>query len=237
VSAARPSVPTVLPGYQVEPDRLPSSSASPELFRFLCLDPRPSRGEGLYVRRVRRADGASCVQAILFYRVQWLPYHLHDYAPFYLYFDPPGRLAEIVYDAGHHRAARLSPGQADRLTVSAPWHALRPGRTPLAVKLRAAEFPLDDDTIRHWWYQKRSQAQLKLRSKLVDPWLPGLRPDGGAPGTFRDEAPCPRCGVVTPLGAMEIDGVDLLRRMRCPAGHPFVAAYRARSGAVEAAHP
>ena len=228
-------VPTVRPEYDVSEDALDALPVAPALFRFACLDPNAARREGLYVRRVVRADGASCVQVILFYRVQWVPYHRNDFAPFFVYLDANDALTRIVYDVGHHRAATLLPHPDLCLTVVAPWHALRPGRTALARRLRATELRLTDDVIRAWWYEPRTEAQLKLRSKLVDPWHPGLQGIGREHGTFRDEAACPRCGRPALMDDMEVRGPDLVRPTRCPVGHPFVAAYRGQRMAVEGA--
>ncbi len=165
-----PEVPTVCPGYTVEfPSPLPPF---PEFYRFACLDPDPEKREGIYTRLVSRAGGTErCLQIILYYRVQWLPYHVNDFAPAFLYLDPEGRVQELIYDPGHHRAASVLQPRDLRLTVVAPWHAMRrraPG--PLGRPLRAAQYELRDSVIRAWWFHPNGAAQLKLPPNW---WTPG----------------------------------------------------------------
>ena len=87
--------------------------------------------------------------------------------------------------------------------------------------------PLTDTKLREWWLQD-DMRQLKLRSKFADPWHPHLFPENVSfQATFRDEAPCPICGTIAHLDAMQRDGALFTLPITCPNGHPYLARYDA----------
>ena len=70
-------------------------------FRYLLCGPPRSKGEGLFYRIIRNEKDI-CIQCLFFYKRQWIPYHPHDYHPFYVYLDSNNYVKHLIIDDGHH---------------------------------------------------------------------------------------------------------------------------------------
>jgi len=206
---------------------------------FLCLPPK-SENEGLYYRILENNQG-KCIQCIFFYKTQWIPYHPHDYHPFYIYLDDYTSVKYVIIDDGHHFTKLISLDAKIKknsliLTLFLPDHGLTNQINRLGKIFEPKLIPLLPEKIITWW-QINNMAQIKLRTKLVDPWASGLIPDTSSknksllfrlnhiqpfkilpseaknlPFTFRDEAFCPTCQRLTTLDFMPLFYNESLER-------------------------
>ncbi|MHA1132557.1 MAG: hypothetical protein ACTSQI_02180 [Candidatus Helarchaeota archaeon] len=198
---------------------------------FLCGPPK-SEGEGIFYRIVQNND-VKCIQCIIFYKTQWIPYHPHDYHPFYIYLDANNCVKFLIIDDGHHfskliRIPENSQENSIDITLFLPDHGLTNQIRKFGKKFHPKLIPLLPEQIKKWWFIN-NMAQLKLRTKLIDPWAPGLIPDKPSkyqsllyrlnhllPAkffsfvkedlnfTFRDETTCPECGILDVLDFMSL---------------------------------
>ncbi|NVM28359.1 MAG: hypothetical protein HWN65_05920 [Candidatus Helarchaeota archaeon] len=189
--------------------------------RYLLCGPPRSRGEGLFFRIIL-GDKGKCIQCIFFYKTQWIPYHPHDYHPFYIYLDDVNDVSSLIIDDGHHfsklRAVQKGVKRTSiDLTIFLPDHGMTDQIKGISKIFQPKLIPLLPDQIERWWLIN-NMAQLKLRTKLIDPWAPGLIPDtpskkvsllyrlnqllpfkipspikNNIKFTFRDESACPIC--------------------------------------------
>jgi hypothetical protein len=231
-------LPTVAPGYIITYDQCQTLLSRLTFNRMWCANPRKGRGEGWYGRIVHDpARQESCLQLILYYRVQWFPYHVNDFSPLYVYFTDDVNITRVIYDDGHHRATQVQGSYLKSFTVWAPWHSFQYGyrKAVIGRPLRSSFFPLTDEVLQSWWLLP-GKPQFKLRSKFTDPWHPGLltEPAGRKP-TFRDEASCPHCGRIAHLDTMEREGHVFYLELRCLVGHRYTARYDALRQAMETA--
>jgi hypothetical protein len=200
--------------------------------RYLLCGPPRSEGEGIYYRIIHN-DALKCIQCIAFYKTQWIPYHPHDYHPFYIYLDAENRVKFLIIDDGHH-FSKLIPVPANPLkntvdiTLFLPDHGLTNQVSKFSKIFKPKLIPLLPAQIKKWWLIN-NMAQLKLRTKLIDPWAPGLIPDKppkyqsliyrinhllpakiftfvkeDLKFTFRDEITCPICGYFEVLDFMSL---------------------------------
>jgi len=198
---------------------------------FLCFPPN-SKEEGLYYR-ILESNWGKCIQCIFFYKTQWIPYHPHDYHPFYIYLEDNNCVKYVIFDCGHHFSKLISvDAKAEKkllkIALFLPDHGLTNQINYLGKNFEPNLIPLLPEQIIRWW-QINNSAQLKLRTKLVDPWAPGLIPNTSLQNkpliyrlnyifpfkifpseeinlkfTFRDEAFCPTCHRITPLDFMPL---------------------------------
>ena len=234
-TTAIPRVPTALPEYTVEFPSATSLIPSLQFFRAWCGNPNEKKGEGIYYRLVRQpADGRSCLQLILYYRVQWFPYHPNDFAPMNIYLESGGEVSRILYDSFHHTVATIIEPRSLYFTVFAPWHAFKPGRQGWPIsQMQTAYHAMEDSVILRWWFL-RGKSQLKLRSKLVDPWHAGLtKQSGEVRPTFRDEGKCPVCNRTVQMDTMHIQGAEFSKACRCALGHSFTVRYDSERQVIE----
>lgn len=198
---------------------------------FLCGPPK-SDEEGIYYRFIHNQDKL-CIQCIVFYKTQWIPYHPHDYHPFYIYLTADDELDFILIDDGHHFSKLIPIKNAKgskpvNITIFLPDHGLTDQLNWISRKFYPKLIPLTPDQIKKWWLIN-NMAQLKLRTKLIDPWAPGLIPITPSKKesliyrinhliplkifqfteeklllTFRDESICPICQDVQTLDFMTL---------------------------------
>ena len=198
---------------------------------FLCGPPR-SQGEGLFYRIIHGAKG-KCIQCIFFYKTQWIPYHPHDYHPFYIYLDDVNNVSSLIIDDGHHFSKlipikKVKESTTINITIFLPDHGLTDQIKKFSKKFHPNLIPLLPNQIVKWW-TINNMAQLKLRTKLIDPWAPGLIPkkppekqyliyrinhilpfkifssaENDSNFTFRDEAFCPKCQTMKTLDFMPL---------------------------------
>jgi hypothetical protein len=198
---------------------------------FLCFSPN-SKDEGLYYRILESSQG-KCIQCIFFYKTQYIPYHPHDYHPFYIYLDDNNCVRYVIIDGGHHFSKLISvdaKAQKKLLIIALflPDHGLTNQINHLGKNFEPTLIPLLPEQIVKWW-QINNMAQIKLRTKLVDPWAPGLIPNIPSQNksliyrlnyilpfkicpseeknlrfSFRDEAFCPTCQRFTSLDFMPL---------------------------------
>ena len=189
---------------------------------FLCGPPR-SENEGLFYRIIEKGQ-EKCIQCIFFYKTQRIPYHPHDYHPFFIYLDENDLVKQVIIDDGHHYSKLIykkdEPNQKKNLviTIFLPDHGLTDKLSLLGKLFNPKLIPLIPEQIIRWW-TINNMAQLKLRTKLIDPWSKGLIPDNfikkdsiiyrlnyisphpiipnkteNLSFSFRDEVSCPICG-------------------------------------------
>jgi hypothetical protein len=144
-------------------------------------------------------------------------------------------VTRLVYDKSHHRAELKINPEMYTFTILAPWHAIQYGRRYWPSKpMRLSYHPLEEQLIRQWWFLP-GRAQLKLRSRLVDPWHDGLiGPREDRRFTFRDEARCPVCGEGVEMDAMDLHGNCLQARRRCRQKHLLDVCYDPATQMIEA---
>ena len=204
------SIATLSPGIQqvaIDPNQL---LRGVRWLKRWCGNPNSRQGEGSYYRYLENsATGQRCLQVVIFYRVQWFPYHNHDFAPIFFYFNSQDCLERILYDHYHHNVSSLSVENHNRpvqVVLYAPWHAFRVNESHWAqTDLHSSYLPLTDEQLSRWWLYP-DMRQFKLRSKFLNPWDPHLFPENTPfPATFRDEAPCPNCNEVYHLDFMRTD--------------------------------
>lgn len=201
-------------------------------FRYLLCGPPQSQGEGLFFRIIHSAKG-SCIQCIFFYKTQWIPYHPHDYHPFYIYLDEKEYVQFLVIDGGHHfsQLIPIKPKSLPcslNLTIFLPDHGITDQIDKFSRIFRPKLCPLTANQLKSWWLIN-NMAQLKLRTKILDPWAPGLIPESSLkrqsllsrinyllPFTlyppperdlnysFRDETVCPICYSMATLDFMQL---------------------------------
>lgn len=171
-----------------------------------------------------------CLQIVIYYRIQWFPFHINDFAPLYFYYDAHGRFVRLLYDKTHHTVGEVNAQDNLHIVVYGPWHGYRVNESHWAQRPLKSRFrPLTDAILRHWWLIT-GKPQFKLRSKFVNPWDHRLFSDRIAyPPTFRDEAPCPNCGEVFHLDTMDQPqhtGI-FQRKITCSRSHTYLATYNA----------
>lgn len=228
-------IPTVRPEYVLEFPSPASLLPSLQFFRAWCGNPNGRKGEGVYYRLVRQpSDQRSCLQLILYYHVQWLPYHPNDFAPIFIYLEPDEKVSRILYDSLHHAAATIFAPKTLSFTVIAPWHAFRYSWQGWpTTRMQTAYHAMHDSIVLQWWFL-RGKAQLKLRSKLIDPWHMGLvEQSRESRPTFRDEVKCPACGRTVQMDTMQIEGSVFLKDCRCSRGHRFTVCYDSQRQVIE----
>ncbi|MHA1783969.1 MAG: hypothetical protein ACTSVY_10545 [Candidatus Helarchaeota archaeon] len=169
------------------------------LRKALCGDPNPSTGEFLYFRTLINPDlDEKCIQLILFYNFQKFPPHKHDYHSFLLFLDDNERVKYLIYDKGHHLSKVVYPKKEnsvlflsvmmwDHHFIILPTKKWKKKSIWLTRPLNYTLKPLHPKQIWYFWTIP-SMAQLKIRSKLTDPWDPEMKK------TFRDVFKCPICG-------------------------------------------
>ena len=202
------------------------------IFRCLLCGPPKSKGEGLFYRIID-GDKGTCIQCLFFYKTQWIPYHPHDYHPFYIYLNKENNVRFLIIDDGHHFSSLIPIHEGNdeniiNITVLLPDHGLTNQIKRIGKLFRPKLNPLSPAQIEKWWLIN-NMAQLKLRTKLIDPWASGLIPDtppkketllyrinhllpfkifSSAKArfiyTFRDETVCPICHGVTTLDFMPL---------------------------------
>ncbi|NHI94592.1 MAG: hypothetical protein EAX96_19025 [Candidatus Lokiarchaeota archaeon] len=199
------------------------------LRRALCGNPNPKTGEYLFYRIIENPIvHEKCLQFILFYNFQKFPPHKHDYHSFLIYLDNKNNVKSLIYDKGHHRSKIIYPKREKNILLLSVmmWdhhYILLPVKgwkkrffwltRPLKFTLK----PLNGRQIWYFWTIP-SMAQLKLRSKLIDPWDPQQFV------TFRDVFYCPKCGKEHHMDYMNVKGSTLSLDIECN-GHLFNAEY------------
>jgi hypothetical protein len=231
------TIPTLAPEIQQIDGNMEDLLSNIRWERRWCGNPNPRKGEGTYYRYLEHQQSRErCLQVVIFYRIQRFPYHPHDFAPIYFYFDDRNQLKRILFDHYHHNVASfpITARSKTRVVVYAPWHAFRVGEIHWAQRpFRSTCWHLTDELLRQWW-SFDDMRQFKLRSKFVNPWHPHLFQESAPDqATFRDEAPCPRCGSIYHLDYMHYkDGIYQLDIL-CPNQHKYSAMYNTYSQAME----
>ncbi len=231
---------------------------------FLCGPPQ-SAGEGIFYRIIQNRE-EKCIQCIVFYKTQWFPYHPHDYHPFYIYLDENNNVRFLIIDDGHH-FSKLIPIERKHkkkmvnITLFLPDHGLT-SRIKASKIFKPKLLPLLPMQLEKWW-KINNMAQLKLRTKLIDPWAPGLIPPAPSKKesliyrinhllpfkvfssieknlkfTFRDEAICPHCQEMETLDFMPLvhdaNGTYFLRKkMMCKNNHSYIVKYNFETGQLQ----
>ena len=197
------------------------------LRRALCGDPNPKTGEYLYYRILENPSlKEKCLQFILFYNFQKFPPHKHDYHSFLIYLDLNNNVKYLIYDKGHHKSKVIYPKKKknvllltvmmwDHHYIILPVKGWKKRAFWLTAPLRYTLKPLNPRQIWYFWTIP-SMAQLKLRSKLIDPWDPMQKV------TFRDVYNCPICGKEHHMDYMNVKGHELSLDITCD-GHSFTA--------------
>ena len=197
------------------------------LRRALCGNPNPKTGEYLYYRILENPDlKERCLQFILFYNFQKFPPHKHDYHSFLIYLDEQNHVKYLIYDEGHHRSKLIYPKKDknvlllsvmmwDHHYIILPVKRWKKRAFWLTQPLKFTLKSLDPKQIWYFWTIP-SGAQLKLRSKLIDPWDPMQKI------TFRDIFACPVCGKEHHMDYMDVQGSKLSLEIACN-GHSFIA--------------
>jgi hypothetical protein len=194
-------------------------------FEFLSGHFQPDRSEGIYKRMLYSPLVKEyCLQLIFYYRIQIFPYHVNDYLPMYIYFDEMHQMKRLLYDIGHHNAAEAAIKPMEVFTVKYPWRQFEAGKSRFALNLKPITCDLTDEVIENWWLQD-GKPQCKLRTKLIDPWHPGLKPYGIMPGNFRDVACCPKCKSLELLDTMDIIEDHFHLSIKCKNSHFYDANY------------
>jgi hypothetical protein len=226
-------VPTHLPQYQ-QFEQAPFPWRHLFVFyRFLAGNPDPKQQEGFYYRFIYSPiQQEFCLQLVLYYRKQLIPYHVNDYHPIYAYFNDSHELIRVLYDTNHHCGTFAALSLPQPFTVRFPWHGYKASRSIVALPLKTRFFDLNGELLDRWWLQP-GKPQFKLRSKFVDPWHKKLQPQASTQISFRDEAVCPYCGVRQLLDTMELDGTLFHISLECQNSHTFVAKYDATTMKME----
>ena len=201
-----------------------------KLKTLLCGPPSSIR-EGIYYRIIEDVDNKKkCIQVICFWNKQIVPFHIHDYHPFFIYLDNKNRVKFIVIDDGHHfsKLLQLDNKKTIIITIFLPDHGLTNHLSKFGRVFKPKFIPLLPKQIIKWW-TINNMAQIKLRTKLFDPWIKSLIPNKIPkrdsifsrinyifpfkifPGfkddlrfTFRDETICPKCGFIQTLDFMPL---------------------------------
>ncbi|MFX1295624.1 MAG: hypothetical protein ACFFD2_12335 [Promethearchaeota archaeon] len=198
---------------------------------FLCGPPK-SKGEGIFYRIIQNKT-KKCIQCIIFYKMQRIPYHPHDYHPFYIYLDANDNVKFLIIDDGHHFSKLILIEERKKqktidITIFLPDHGLTNKIKRISKIFKPDLIPLLPEQIQKWWIIN-NMAQLKLRTKLIDPWAPGLIPDAPSKRdylfsrinhlipvklfpfakenqnfTFRDESICSKCQALETLDFMSL---------------------------------
>lgn len=196
------------------------------LRRALCGNPNPQKGGWLFYRSLFNPKlNETCLQFVLFYRFQKVPPHWHDYHSFLLYLDEKHDVKYLIFDKGHHWSQLVHPPRNKKAFILAVFlwdhrYVLLPYKKiylwasqPLTFSLKE----LTPEMIYHLWTIK-SGAQIKMRSKLVNPWNPEIKI------TFRDVFTCPFCQKRHQMDYMEVQGSVLTSTIKCK-GHSYQAIY------------
>ena len=139
----------------------------------------------------------------------------------------------MIIDDGHHFSKLILVPENPHansvdITLFLPDHGLTNQVRKFGKIFKPRLIPLLPDQIKKWWLIN-NMAQLKLRTKLIDPWAPGLIPNKPSkyqsliyrlnhllPAkiftfvkedlkfTFRDEITCPICGCFDVLDFMSL---------------------------------
>ncbi|MFX1297940.1 MAG: hypothetical protein ACFFD2_24215, partial [Promethearchaeota archaeon] len=153
--------------------------------------------------------------------------------PFYIYLDANDNVKYLIIDDGHHFSKLIPMEEKKRkksidITIFLPDHGLTNQIKRAGKIFKPRLIPLLPDQIEKWWIIN-NMAQLKLRTKLIDPWAPGLIPDSPPKNenllfrinyilpinifpfvknyqkfTFRDETICPECQNLETLDFMPL---------------------------------
>ena len=189
------------------------------LRRVACGDPNPKKKEYTYFRIIENND-EKCIQFIIFYQWQYFPPHKHDYHPFFIYLDKNSDVNHMIYDKGHHRGKKILPTSKPLIfSIFLPDHHFETKFKSMILTrpLKCSYKALKPRQILYFW-KINSMAQLKLRTKLIDPWDPGIH------YTFRDEVKCPSCGNLHLLDFMNLKKNKLFLEIECK-NHRFKAEY------------
>ena len=227
---------TIKPGYKIFYEKallnnfnFPNTKIN---LRYLLCGPPKSLGEGIFYRIIQKKE-QKCIQCIIFYKIQRFPYHPHDYHPFYIYLDDDNRVEFIILDDGHHFSKLISKREIENkksinITIFLLDHGLTDQINRFSKPFKPKFVPLLPEQIKKWWLIN-NMAQLKLRTKLIDPWAPGLIPkvptqkksllyrlnyilptkiftfaEENQRFTFRDEVFCPYCKTMETLDFMPL---------------------------------
>ena len=218
-------IPTHLPEYEIVQDAIFDWQEHFSFYRFFAGEHDPDKGEGFYYRIVFNPMLKEyCSQVISYYRIQRFPYHVNDYHPFFVYFSN-GRITRLLYDPGHHHSAYAHLGAGKQaLTIEYPWHSFCSGRKLFAIPLKPNYLNSLDLVLVDWWMQP-GMPQFKLRSKIVDPWNPGLFPKNTQErGSFRDEVICPNCSKIYYFDEMNLENGVFQLPVEC-CSKTFIASY------------
>ncbi|MHA1270218.1 MAG: hypothetical protein ACTSPY_10565 [Candidatus Helarchaeota archaeon] len=203
-----------------------------ELKYFLCGPPESSE-EGIYYRIITSPfHKETCIQNIIFYKIQRFPYHIHDYHPFFIYLNDKNLVKYVIIDDGHHYSKKILILKNNRkllkITIFLPDHGLTNKLGQISKSFKPRLIPLKPKKLIEWWTYN-NMAQIKLRTKLIDPWTKGLIPDKNLEQenlfyrlkyliplkifpnhendlkfSFRDDAYCPICNKLFKLDFMPI---------------------------------
>ncbi|MHA1143356.1 MAG: hypothetical protein ACTSRW_01330 [Candidatus Helarchaeota archaeon] len=194
------------------------------LRRALCGNPNPNSGEFLFFRILKNPHlGETCIQFLLFYNFQKFPPHKHDYHAFFVFLDEKDHVKYLIYDKGHHWSQVFEPrSKRDEIILAVvAWdhHYMRlPVKKKYFWLTRPLKFQLKELTakqiFRFWTID--SMAQLKIRSKLFDPW------DLDMKMTFRDVFICPSCQKRYLMDYMNLNGRKLEKKLHC-CGRSYMA--------------
>ncbi|MHA1301866.1 MAG: hypothetical protein ACTSO9_20815, partial [Candidatus Helarchaeota archaeon] len=147
--------------------------------------------------------------------------HKHDYHPFFIFLDKNSQVSYMIYDKGHHNGKIIYPTK-DLLILSVfkPDHGYTTQFKSFNITrpFKCTYKALKPEQIIYFW-KINNMAQLKLRTKLVDPWDPGIK------HTFRDEAKCPYCSKIHLMDFMNLQKNRLYLKIQCKLNHSFVAEY------------
>ncbi|MFX0138489.1 MAG: hypothetical protein ACFFDN_32905, partial [Candidatus Hodarchaeota archaeon] len=170
--------------------------------------------------RILENNGEKCIQFIIFYQWQYFPPHKHDYHPFFIFLDENSNVSHMIYDKGHHRGKKILPTNEPLIfSIFLPDHHFETKFKSMILTrpLKCTYKPFKPKQIIYFW-KINSMAQLKLRTKLIDPWDPGIN------YTFRDEVKCPYCENSHLLDFMNLDKNRLFLEIECR-NHKFKAEY------------
>ncbi|MHA1379257.1 MAG: hypothetical protein ACTSRG_12815 [Candidatus Helarchaeota archaeon] len=194
------------------------------LRRVACSNPNPRKKEFVFFRILENLTNEKCIQFIIFYQWQYLPPHKHDYHPFFIFLNNKSQVRCIIYDKGHHNGKIVYPTKDPLvLSVFKPDHGYTTQFKSYYVSkpFKCTYKAFKPKQIIYFW-KINSMAQLKLRTKLIDPWTPGIK------YTFRDEVKCPYCKSKHLFDFMNVEKNRLVLEVKCK-DHKFMAEYNIKS--------